>query len=69
MRDKFLTMINHLLEATLDHFKSQAQFKIDRNRGTAECRSSVWVPCADKTVLKQNTEIMRSKQLASAKSN
>ena len=24
VRDTFLTMINHLLEATLDHFKSQA---------------------------------------------
>ena len=41
MRDTFLTMINYYLEATLDHFKSQAQFKIDRSRGAAECRSSV----------------------------
>ena len=41
MRDTFLTVMNHYLEATLDHFKSQAQFKIDGSRGTAECRSSV----------------------------
>ena len=30
-----------LIKATLDHFKSPAQFKIDGSRGTAECRSSV----------------------------